>query len=194
VSLISKALKKVQESRQNHIKDKPKEIPKNNNIVYLSDAPQSWPRTALMAIVILSSLGAIFISMAAISMTMKNSESKQVQVFNLERTIRNQEKKINELMSTVNRNQKYDSNKMRDLIDRMNAQKTDMTAQINNLSSTQSSRYSNLKDAIVDDKEEINLLNTYAKNLNSKIDKVSAAQSQSSDSQTKDLTVPAAGN
>ena len=183
MSLISKALKKSEDSRQNFQKDNP------NNIVYLTDVPQSWPRKVLLGFLVISTLSAILISLAAIIFTLKNSESKQNQVLGLEKTIDNQEKQINDFIAAVKKNQKLTDSQVRILNSNFKEQNNEIKIRISNLKLSENDHYSRLKDAILDDKAEIGLLDRYAKNLNQKIERISAAESQA-----KDLTIPSGGN
>jgi len=161
MSLISKALKKSQESRQNIQEDKTK------GIVYLSDAPQSWPRTALMALLIVCALGAISLSSTAITLFLKNSELKQTQVLNLEEKVKTQERKINVL-----------DTQMHDMKLRLENGNRNVKDQMNDLASNSKDNYDNLKEAILNDKQEIDFLNNYTKKLDQKIEAIAASNTQ----------------
>ena len=158
MSLISKALKKIQESRLGNQEQKA------GGIVYLADAPKPLPITSLLIFLLLGIVAAILLSTTAVIFALKNSELKQIQVLSLEKTIKTQEKRINDLIIVINKNQKFTDSQMRNL-----------KIQINNFKSTDNDHYSNLKDAILNDKEEIAYLDNYTKNLKQKIEAMSIA-------------------
>ncbi len=161
MSLISKALKKIQDSRVDN------QEKKAGGIVYLTDAPKPLPMTSLLFFLLLGIVAAILLSTTAVILALKNSESKQMQVLNMEKTIKIQEKRINDLANVINKNQKLTDNQMRNI-----------KIQINNSKLTDNGNYSNLKDAILNDKEEIAYLDNYTKGLKQKIEAMSVTNVQ----------------
>jgi Na+-transporting NADH:ubiquinone oxidoreductase subunit NqrC len=161
MSLISKALKKIENSRENSQEQKV------GGIVYLTDAPKPLPITSLLIFLLLGIVAAILLSTTAVILALKNSEAKQVQVLNMDKTIKIQEKRINDLITVINKNQKFTDSQIRNL-----------KVQINDSKLTDNDHYSNLKDAILNDKEEISYLDNYTKNLNQRIEAISVASTQ----------------
>jgi methyl-accepting chemotaxis protein len=172
MSIISKALKKAEASRQNLQKEQIKEI------VYLSEAPQSWPKTMLMALLTLVTLMTIFISMTAITLTMKNSQ-----------TSKSQKKMINDTDYQI-----------RFLNTRLNEEIKGLKARVGQMTATEKDHYASLKDALVDGKQQISSLEGHTQKLENqtqkldqKIEAISASISQAN-SQAKDPAAPTAGN
>jgi len=112
-------------------------------------------------------VAAILISTTAIYFSLRNTVSRQSQVMSLENTIKTQDKRINELISAINKNQSFADSQTRSLKN-----------QISNLKSTDNDHYSDLKDAILSDKEDIAYLNNYTKALKQKIEALSVAAAQ----------------
>ncbi|MBF0503872.1 MAG: hypothetical protein HQL14_02100 [Candidatus Omnitrophica bacterium] len=159
MSQITKALKITQELRDNRVK------PNMENVIFLSEAPRTWPKTALMAIVCTGYVVALLFSTAAISITIRNSESRQIEILNLERTIKAQEKRINTLVIALNKSQKSPDGQNHNLSARLKKDRKDIQTQINNLASTENAHYDNIKEAILDDKEQIDFLNKELRKL-----------------------------
>lgn len=183
MSQISKALKKIQDLRQDH------QGPKPENIVYLTDAPKVGPRTTWMVIFALSTASSILISITAIIITLNNSESKQVQVVNLENTVKSQEKRINDFITAINKNQKISDSQIRDLNIRLKNASKDTQVEINSLASSESAHYDSTKEAIIDAKQRLDSLDNYIKSLDQKVQTISVANTQ-----VKDTTSPVTGN
>ncbi len=167
MSLISKALKKVEATRQNNSSAQ-EDI---KNVVYLSEAPQSWPKTALMGLVILSAVGAVMTSVTAITLTTRSLESKQTQVLRLE-------KRINSLVASINKNQGTIESQIRSLDGRMEGNEAGLKDQIHDAVSSEGGHYSSLKEAALADREEISVLQKRADHLNQKINEITAAMNQ----------------
>jgi hypothetical protein len=182
MSQISKALKKIQEIRFNSMK-------KPGDIVYLTDTPEIWPKTVLRIILVVSVAVAIFMSIVAIILTLKSTETKQFEVVTLKKTIKAQDKRINDLITSINKNQLAMDGQIQDLNDRLKQNNAGIKVQIDNSTSAGEAHYTDLKEAILDDKEEINSLVKYTKILNQKIEELSAKESQA-----KDLANPVSGN
>ena len=179
MSYISNALKKIQESRQKQ------QAQKLESIVYLTDTPRVWPKTALMILFGVGTIAAILISISAILLVMKNSDSKQMQLFSLEETIRAQGKTITaqnermtDLIIAINKNQGFTDSQMQNLNLRVKEESRDMKARINSLTSTTSTHYDSLKEAILDDKRQIDSLDSYTKTLDKKIEAMSVSNPQ----------------
>lgn len=183
MSQISKALQKIAESRQKQQESKA------GGIVYLTDAPKTWPKTALMVLLAAGTLGAVSISISAITMTMRNTESKQMQVLALEKTINSQEKRIDDFITAINKNQKFTDSQIRDLHSGLKEEDLDMKAQVSNLALTDSANYDSLKGSVLENKLQVDSLNQYTKTLDQKMEAMSAANTQA-----KDVTSPATGN
>ncbi len=115
MSLISKALKKIQDSRLNN------QVRKVGDIVYLTDAPKSLPRTAFMFCLFFGTIVAVLFSSTAIFLSLRNTQSRQIQVLSLEKTIKIQEKRINDLITIINKNQKFKDSQIHDLSFRLNS-------------------------------------------------------------------------
>ena len=95
----------------------------------------------------------ILISITAIIITLNNSESKQVQVVNLENTVKSQEKRINDFITAINKNQKISDSQIRDLNIRLKNASKDTQVEINSLASSESAHYDSTKEAIIDAKQ-----------------------------------------
>jgi hypothetical protein len=158
MSIISKALKKIQEARQNN------QERKVGDIVYLADAPKSWLKTSMIGLLAAGIVAAILISTSAHKLILKNYALKQDQMLRMERVIKSQQQKIDSIIASVNKNQAFTDKQI-----------SDLKTQINDLTSTENTHYDNLKEAILDDKQQIeamSIANNNAKNTAS----VSVAQ------------------
>lgn len=171
MSQISKALRKSQEIRENNEGRKAREI------VYLSDAPQVMP-TFLLVFFSVGIVAAIVISISAMMLTIRNSDSKQVQVLGLEKTVQLQERKINNLSTHLNNIKNVSVSQIHILNDRLKREVDSRKAQNNNVISVENSHYDNLKEAILDDKQEISYLDNLTKKLEQKIEELSASNTQ----------------
>jgi hypothetical protein len=178
MSQISKALRKSEALRQN------KEL-EGTEIVYLSDALKP---NVVFFLVIIGSL-AIIISTVAMVLTVKNLGTHQKSLLNLEKVIDNQKLRINGLVTVINKDQEFFNDQMRDLNFRMKKDNMNMKARMVNLESTDGDHYSDLKDAIIADKEKMEDLDANIKDLKQAVVKIPAA-----DDQTKDLKLPLSGN
>jgi hypothetical protein len=166
MSLIAKALKKAAESRQT-----PQEQ-KVESIVYLADKPQPWPKAALFVIlpIIALALLAVSASVAAIMAGVRNSQSSRSEIISLERTVKAQEKRINDLAAAVHKDQKVTDTRIRNLKSRVNNEADEIKAGVKVLSSTEAVHYASLKQAIVDDRQQMLSLDQYTRSLDKKIE------------------------
>ena len=98
---------------------------------------------------------AVLFSTTAIFLAMRSTQSKQIQVSSLEKTVKIEEKRINDLVTAFNKNQKFKDSQIRELNYRLNS-----------LTSTGSAHYDSVKEAIIDEKEQINSLEQSIRTLN----------------------------
>jgi hypothetical protein len=203
MSLLGKALKKAQISRENLQENEKKDI------VYLSDVPESRTKSVLTALLAAGTTVAIITSMAAIMLTLKNSESKQIQVLGLEKTIKTQEKtiktqdkaikiqektikiqfkRIDDIIIAINKDQKYSNSQTGELNSRLNKESLAIKDRMDNMTLTDNAHYADLKNAVLNDKQAISYLNNYTKKLEQKVEAMSVT-----DSLAKDTTSPASG-
>jgi len=206
MSNISKALKKIQELRdrsQPVREDTPgsteiRQAPKTEiKINYSSDTVQEGAsNNSSMVLIYIGILLAIVIGITAILLTIRTSAFKQNKVENLEKNILMQQKRLNELITAINKNQKIFENQTHHLDTEVAKENSSTKSLIDNATSTEEIHYSTIKEAILDDKEKIKTLeekiNTQeenAKNLNQEIINISTKQKQMSD-----LLSPATSN
>jgi len=183
MSYIAKALKKIQDIRQNKGDHQP------GKIVYLTDSPETWPKTILRVLLVICFVLAVLISITVMILTMHKLDSKQIEVINLEKTVKIQEKRINEFITAVNKNQSYDESQLIDLDHRLKQENEYNTNNVNNLTLTSKDSYLKLKDAIIDDKQQIDTLNSDLRALEQKVATISP-----SNVPAKDVTIPTSGN
>ena len=69
-----------------------------------------------------------------------------MQVLTLEKTIKSQEKRIDDFITAINKNQKFTDSQIRDLDSGLKKEDLDMKAQVNNLALTDNANYDNLKE------------------------------------------------
>jgi len=183
MSYISKTLKKIQELRQNKLEHQP------GKIVYLTDVPEAWPKTTLRLFLVVCIVIAILISITIMIVTMRKFDSKQIEVTNLEKTIKVQEKRMNDLVVIINKNEKIRDVQINELNSRFTKEHATTKDLIDASVSSENVHYSDLKGAILDGKEDVNLLENEIKVLGQKIDAMSVASAPA-----KDVTSPVSGN
>jgi len=172
MSQLFKALNKVQESRQGYQDEK------TNDLVYLSETSPVWLSSSLVILLVIGAFVAVVISSTAIVLTLRNSDSKQSELLGLEAAIKANEKQINDSVTVIKKNRAYVDNQIR-------ATKT----QIDHWALTDNEHYTSLKNSMLDDKDNINLLNKYINILNQNVKEISAKENHS-----KALPNPDMGN
>ncbi len=176
MSVIAKALKKAQQTRAKQ--DSYYADPSAKEIVYLADAPRLAPKTFLLILLAVGGAMAMTIGIAAIMITMKNSELKQNRLLILERSIKAQDKKINTLIDDINKRQSFLATRM-----------ADVGSRLDQLSSDQKDGYDNLKEAIIDVKQQIGSLDQSTQDLEQRINSISSQAASA-----KATTIPSSGN
>jgi len=137
MSQISRALNKVQEIRESSI------VQKGQDMFFVTEVPPANDRwvTGLLAA---GCAVAVVMGLTALLIAMTNSGVKKIQ-----------ETKIKELTALVNKNKGLAELQMRALNSRLNKETED-----------RKELYGHLKEAIFDDKQEIDFLDRYIHNLN----------------------------
>ncbi len=191
MSQISKALRKAQELREN--------IPNPQEVFTLpvTEAPavkSSYvetppPKKNSMATLAIGTLMAVLISLTALVLVMLIMESKQNKTIALENTIKSQNKKINELISEVNNSKNMTDSQIKKIQKRLNEEHDYVIDRVNGLNANIKDNYNNFKDALIDDKQEIDTFNDLTKRLQQKIESLTVANTQG-----QTATIPAGSN
>jgi hypothetical protein len=129
MSKILNVLSKTQESRQDY------QDTKVAGKVYRANATQDWPKSVSMIIPVVSTTGAILISLLAIMLIVTNRETEQVKVRALEKTIKIQEIRLNDVITLFNKTGNNSDSEIRDLELRFKRDTQNMNDQINSLAS-----------------------------------------------------------
>jgi len=129
MSQILKSLSKVQESRQGQ------QDPKIAGTLYLANEPPVWFKTAWMIIPAAGAMGAILISILAIMLMMTKLGSQHDQVSVLERTVKIQDIRINEVITLLKETKSHSDHQILDLDLRFIKETQNMNFQINSLAS-----------------------------------------------------------
>jgi uncharacterized membrane protein YvbJ len=181
MSQILNALRKIQQSRQHG--QMPQAV---ENDTFVADTPSN---NHLMLILAISTVVSVLISIAAVYITLVNVESGHGKVLGLENTVKIQDKRISDFIVAINKNQKFTDTQINDISARLKNETASVDVQLNQLTSSSNDHYTSLKAAVLDDKQGIDILNNYARELNQKIETIAA-----SNVQAKDIISPSTAN
>jgi len=187
MSQIFKALRKSQNIRENKAATSLED--KTSEIVYLTDSTTLGMKPVIIFMLGACILLAVIVSLAALAITLNSSKSKQIQVLVLERKLKLQENRINDLIRAFNNTQEYSNKQLHDFNLSLNAKDLEIKKLIDDANTTEESHYLKLKDAVMNDSQEISLMEKNDKVQNQRIDALSSLEKQ-----LKDLLNPAGGN
>ena len=125
--------------------------------------PQTAPKNNMMLILVIGAAVSVVISVAVFTV-MKGAGDNKNKLNSLEDTIKIQDNKINDLSTLIHNNKSLTDSQI-------SAMKT-------SLENDSKDHYNNLKEAIQDDKQEINFLDDLTKKIDQKIEAIAASNSQ----------------
>ncbi len=184
MSQIVKALKKAQESRIEN------SAPLAEGIIIgsqMNKEKEAANRTRnLIVFLAVGMVVLLLMNMAFFMVMMKGAESGQNKVSTLEDSIRKQDKKINGLIGLISKSNTLSgrqitamklrfANENKALEGRIDGR---IGGRIDSLASEQKGRYDHLKEAILDDKQEISYLDNLTKKIEQQIEAISASNTQ----------------
>ncbi len=195
MSQIIKALKKAQELRKKEqiSNDGERKVPVSRisvsempsaqmplvDIVPVKNEPlPEVPKTFWNNLIPILAITAFLMSIAAF-ITVMGVESKN--------------KRTNDLVTAINKAKIVSNGQINDIGLRLENETKDLKEQIDHVSSNSRDDYDKLKEAIIDDKQQIAFLNDESKKINQKIETISISMTQAA-SQVKDKTIPTGGN
>jgi hypothetical protein len=180
---ITEALNKIQKSRKEN------QEKKSFDYVPVSGIRQFNSKIVVIAIIVAIVIVSVFISVVIIALDIGGTKSNQNQILTLEKSLKLQDKEINDLFSFLINTNSLSDNQIQNLNSRLKNEIENRKNQVDHLALIDNVYYLNLVKSTLSNTHQINFLDKYTKDLNSKIEKSSAVESQA-----KDLKIPASGN
>jgi len=189
MSLISNALKKVQDARQH------KRVSKTEHITTAATTPvavaeipatdtlepqaiNGAPNNISIPTLIVGTIAVILISITAAVLISRTLESKQIKLLSLEQTLQAQEKQIHDLVTYLNRSKAHADAQAHAFNLRLDKETQERKSQIDDATLNNKNNYTSLKEAIIDDKQEIVSLDKFTKALDQKIQAIPVSSNQ----------------
>ncbi len=170
MSQIFNALKKVQEQRaQGSFIQEKESLGIERKIEPMVEKSTNKTIAILIALAIFE--GAIAFIICIVSFMSLNINKNEI--LNLVSTIKSQQKEVQKLTQTLNKNKDIYDAKVRTMESRLNQISNESKNKINSLTVTYNDRYVKLKEQVSDDKQEIKVLTQEIKNLKNKIQEFS---------------------
>ena len=154
MSLITKALNKVQESRQ------PPQEQRIMGVFQETDPNRDNIRMLVMTVIIVGAILAVFVSVVVIALDIRGTNSNQNDIYSLEKSL------------------SLSQSQIRNLDFRLKTEIEDRNNQVSNLSSIDNVSYINIMKSIISNEHQIDYLNKYTKKLNQRIEYISDINSQ----------------